>query len=65
VKRLSPSVLLAELEVGFGPFTERYISRVTMDRPRRVLAVVEAGKLLQTLTTDWQLLPGPEPNVCE
>src|SRR3984957_16690082 len=37
IHRESPQEIIAELEIGFGPFRESFTSQVTLDRPRQVL----------------------------
>ena len=37
IHRDSPQEIIAELEIGFGPFRESFTSQVTLDRPRQVL----------------------------
>ncbi|KAG8457620.1 hypothetical protein KFE25_002284 [Diacronema lutheri] len=54
----------AELAIEFFKVTERYTSRVTLDRPRHVHAAAITSKLFRTLASDWRFKPGPAPRTC-
>jgi coenzyme Q-binding protein COQ10 len=45
--------LVAELEIGFGPFRESFTSQVALDRPRQVLVRAIEGGPLEHLTNAW------------
>lgn len=51
----------AELSVGFRLFTERYTSRVTLERPSLVRAEAFNTQLFESLVTEWRFQPGPQP----
>ncbi|XP_018426353.1 PREDICTED: coenzyme Q-binding protein COQ10 homolog B, mitochondrial-like [Nanorana parkeri] len=59
-------VTRAELEVGFPPIVERYVSEITVVPQYKVRAVCHEGKLFSHLETVWRFRPGlPErPNTC-
>ncbi|KAM6041967.1 coenzyme Q-binding protein COQ10 homolog B, mitochondrial-like [Chlamydotis macqueenii] len=50
-------VLRAELEVGFPPLLERYVSEVFLGS-RRIRAVSRDGRLFRHLETQWRFGPG-------
>lgn len=54
----------AELVVGFQMITERYTSRVTMERPRSVRSRVSNSLLFHHLDSNWKLEPGPSKDSC-
>ncbi|RDB22646.1 Coenzyme Q-binding protein COQ10 B, mitochondrial [Hypsizygus marmoreus] len=55
---LTPSVMEAELTVGFLAFTERYVSQVTCTPYRSVKAEASSSTpLFETLSTVWQFQP--------
>ena len=49
--------IIADLEIGFGPFRESFTSRVTLDRPRQVLVHAMEGGPLEHLTNRWTFTP--------
>ncbi|XP_060112444.1 coenzyme Q-binding protein COQ10 homolog B, mitochondrial-like [Heteronotia binoei] len=56
----------AELEVGFSPVVERYISEISLVPHRQIRAVSKDGRLFQHLETVWQFGPGcaGHPDTC-
>jgi coenzyme Q-binding protein COQ10 len=55
--------VIADLEIGFGPFKESFTSHVTLDRPRQVLVRAIEGPL-EHLTNTWTFTPvGNETSV--
>jgi coenzyme Q-binding protein COQ10 len=57
IRRDSPQGIIAELEIGFGRFRERFTSEVTLDRPRQVLVRAIEGGPLEHLTNSWTFTP--------
>jgi coenzyme Q-binding protein COQ10 len=57
IHRESPQEIIAELEIGFGPFKENFTSQVTLDRPRQVLVRAVEGGPLERLTNTWTFTP--------
>jgi coenzyme Q-binding protein COQ10 len=55
-----PQEIIAELEIGFGPFQESFTSQVTLDRPRQVLVRAIEGGPLERLTNTWTFTPAGE-----
>lgn len=55
--RSTPKSLEAELVVGYGVFNEKYISDVTMIKPKSVIAVSKQTNLLEYLKTTWSFTP--------
>ena len=51
--------LEAELAVGFRLFAERYTSRVSLERDRRVVARAMDTRLFARLENEWTFAPGP------
>src|SRR5580658_8893420 len=51
--------LLADLTIGFGPFRESFTSRVTLERPARIVVRYENGPF-RYLNNVWQFLPDPQ-----
>src|SRR5262249_587281 len=47
--------LVADLTIGFGPFRETFVSRVTLDRPQRVKVRYETGPF-RYLNNQWEFL---------
>jgi coenzyme Q-binding protein COQ10 len=56
VRSRSEAELLADLTIGFGPFRERFSSRVTLERPSRVKVTYENGPF-RYLNNQWNFLP--------
>ncbi|CEG76544.1 Putative Proteasome component PUP2 [Rhizopus microsporus] len=50
-------LLKAELGVGFKLFKEKYMSRVTCERPNLVKAVAADGTLFNDMITTWKFTP--------
>lgn len=46
----------ADLTIGFGPFRESFTSRVTLDRPNRVVVKYENGPF-RYLNNQWDFVP--------
>ena len=57
IRRDDPKEIIAELEIGFGPFRESFTSQVTLDRPRQVLVRATEGGPLERLTNSWTFTP--------
>jgi coenzyme Q-binding protein COQ10 len=57
IRRDGPQQIIAELEIGFGPFKESFTSQVTLDRPRQVLVRATEGGPLERLTNAWTFTP--------
>lgn len=51
----------AELKVGFGLFSEKYVSDVVMQRPNFVNASSKQTNLFEYLTTEWTFTPANDP----
>ena len=49
--------VVADLEIGFGPFRESFTSQVTLDRPRQVLVRAAESGPLEHLTNTWTFTP--------
>ncbi|KAG8292035.1 coenzyme Q-binding protein COQ10 homolog B, mitochondrial [Homalodisca vitripennis] len=50
--------LRGELEIGFPPIVESYVSHVILQQPRLVMAECKDGKLFDHLNTTWKFSPG-------
>jgi coenzyme Q-binding protein COQ10 len=56
VRSRTDTQLLADLTIGFGPFRESFTSRVTLDRPNRVVVKYENGPF-RYLNNQWNFSP--------
>ena len=56
VHRSEPNLIVALLEIGFGPFSERFTSHVDLDRPQKVLVKAVDGPL-EHLRNEWSFWP--------
>ncbi len=54
----SPTELVTDLTIGFGPFRETFTNRVELDRPRRVSVRYENGPF-RYLKNQWTFTPDP------
>ena len=52
VRSRNEMLMIADLTIGFGPFRESFTSRVTLDRPRRIVVTYENGPF-RYLTNHW------------
>ncbi|KAM8947555.1 coenzyme Q-binding protein COQ10 homolog B, mitochondrial-like [Pelodytes ibericus] len=59
-------VTKAELEVGFPPIVERYVSEISVIPQHQIRAVCSDGKLFSHLETVWRFSPGliGRPDTC-
>lgn len=57
VRRDAEQHVLADLDIGFGPFHETFSSQVTLDRPRQVLVRAIEGGPLEHMLTSWTFTP--------
>ncbi|XP_063281473.1 coenzyme Q-binding protein COQ10 homolog B, mitochondrial-like [Pelobates fuscus] len=59
-------VTKAELEVGFPPIVERYVSKISVIPQHQIRAVCNDGKLFSHLETVWRFSPGlsGRPDTC-
>ena len=58
IRSASPTALAADITIGFGPFRESFSSRVTLDRPHRILVTYQNGPF-RHLTNSWDFRPDP------
>ena len=56
IRREDQREIIADLNIGFGPFQESFTSQVTLDRPRQVLVRAIEGPL-EHLTNSWTFTP--------
>ncbi len=56
VRSRNETLMIADLTIGFGPFRESFTSRVTLDRPRRIVVAYENGPF-RYLTNHWIFEP--------
>ncbi|MFO0997213.1 MAG: type II toxin-antitoxin system RatA family toxin [Alphaproteobacteria bacterium] len=59
VRERAGNVLLADLVIGFKMIRERYTSRVTLDRPRRIDVAYTEGPF-RALANHWVFEPSPD-----
>jgi coenzyme Q-binding protein COQ10 len=52
IRESGDKLVVAELEIGFGPFHESFTSHVALDRPREVMVRAVAGAL-EHLANRW------------
>ncbi len=52
IRSRTPELILADLTIGFGPFRERFTSRVGLERPARVKVAYENGPF-RYLNNQW------------
>ena len=57
IKSRAENALTAEMAVGFGPFRERYTSRITLDPAARVINIVSSEGPFRHLETSWRFTP--------
>lgn len=63
IRQADQREVIADLDIGFGPFQESFTSQVTLDRPRQVLVRAIEGPL-EHLTNIWTFTPaGSETSV--
>lgn len=55
--RLDAKHMTAELQVGFQVFSERYLSHVTIESPKRVIAISKQTQLFDHLRSEWNFSP--------
>lgn len=62
----SKGITKAELEVGFAPIIERYVSEISVIPQHQIRAVCSDGKLFSHLETIWRFGPGitGQPDTC-
>ena len=58
VKSQTPTDLVADLVIGFGPFREGFSSHVELDRPHKVVVRYEKGPF-RYLNNQWTFSPDP------
>src|SRR5690242_15101540 len=56
IRQADPREIIADLDIGFGPFKESFTSEVTLDRPRQVIVRAIEGPL-EHLTNSWTFTP--------
>ena len=57
IHRETEQEIVADLEIGFGPFRESFTSHVALDRPRQVVVRATEGGPLEHLTNTWTFTP--------
>jgi coenzyme Q-binding protein COQ10 len=63
IRREDQQGIIADLDIGFGPFQESFTSQVTLDRPRQVSVHAIEGPLEHLINT-WTFTPlGNETHV--
>jgi coenzyme Q-binding protein COQ10 len=58
VRTRTETELFADLTIGFGPFRESFTSRVTLDRPHKVVVTYENGPF-RYLNNQWTFEADP------
>ena len=58
VRSRTPTELVADLTIGFGPFRETFTSRVTLEHPGRIRARYENGPF-RYLNNQWVFIARP------
>ncbi len=58
VRSVTPTELVADLTIGFGPFRESFTSRVALDRPKTARVQYENGPF-RYLNNQWTFTPAP------
>lgn len=53
---------LVELEIGFPPILEKYISEVTLEPPNRVRAHSKDGNFFRDLSSEWHFVDASKGN---
>lgn len=56
IRQSGPTLIVADLEIGFGPFRESFTSHVDLDRPREVMVKAVDGPL-EHLSNQWVFTP--------
>jgi coenzyme Q-binding protein COQ10 len=56
VRSRTDTELVADLTIGFGPFRESFTSRVTLDRPGKIVVRYENGPF-RYLNNQWSFTP--------
>lgn len=56
ILRAEPNLIVADLEIGFSAFRERFTSHVHLDRPREVMVKAVDGPL-EHLSNQWVFTP--------
>jgi coenzyme Q-binding protein COQ10 len=56
VRHRTEAQLLSDLTIGFGPFRETFTSRVTLERPHKVIVKYESGPF-RYLNNQWGFAP--------
>lgn len=64
VAQKADEYLEAELEVGFQVITERYTSKVTLQKPNFVKSSVANSDLFDHLDSSWSIQKGPNAECC-
>ena len=59
VRSRTETEMVADLTIGFGPFRESFTSRVTLQRPERILVSYENGPF-RYLKNQWKFNPHPK-----
>lgn len=59
VQETKPKLIVADLQIGFGPFQESFTSHVELDRPREVIVRSVSGPL-EHLSNRWTFASIPD-----